>query len=235
MDMKASTTGGKSHGHGGHYGKYRGTVTDNQDPNRQGRIKARVPEILGDVESGWALPCSPYAGKQSGAYTVPPKDAGVWIEFEAGDVSRPVWVGCWWKSGELPARRGGGNVTPEHRVLCSEEGLMLALHDDDRTVSVSDRDGNNMVYLEVSQGKVTIKGAARIVVEAPNIELVADAEHPCVFGDQLSSYLGQLVTIFNTHTHPGQTLAGAPVSPAPPVPPAQPLPPSALSARVRLG
>ena len=54
-----------------HYGKYRGTVTDNQDPRKQGRIKAKVPEILGDVDSGWATPCAPYAGDQIGAYAVP--------------------------------------------------------------------------------------------------------------------------------------------------------------------
>ena len=54
-----------------HYGKYRGTVIDNNDPRKQGRIKAQVPEILGDVDSGWALPCAPYAGDKTGVYTVP--------------------------------------------------------------------------------------------------------------------------------------------------------------------
>src|SRR4051794_39758938 len=85
-----------------HYGKYRGTVSDNQDPRRQGRIKVRVPEILGDVDSGWALPCAPHAGEHIGVYTVPPVGAGVWVEFEAGDVSRPIWVGCWWSGDKLP-------------------------------------------------------------------------------------------------------------------------------------
>src|SRR5204862_2003047 len=72
---------------GRHYGKYRGTVSDNQDPLNQGRIKANVPEILGEVDSGWALPCVPYAGDKTGVYTVPPVGAGVWVEFQAGDVS----------------------------------------------------------------------------------------------------------------------------------------------------
>src|SRR5438034_7211596 len=81
----------------GHYGKYRGAVTDNQDPRKQGRIRAKVPEILGDTDTGWAMPCAPYAGEETGSYTVPPVGAGVWVEFEAGDVSRPIWVGCWWK------------------------------------------------------------------------------------------------------------------------------------------
>ena len=49
----------------GFFGKYRGIVTDNDDPKNLGRLKARVPEILQDVETGWALPCAPYAGVRS--------------------------------------------------------------------------------------------------------------------------------------------------------------------------
>src|SRR5260370_42019878 len=88
-----------------HYGKYRGSVADNQDPRKQGRIKAKVPEILGDVESGWALPCAPYAGDKTGVFTVPPVGAGVWLEFEAGDVTPPVLARCW----------GGGGTPPTHQ------------------------------------------------------------------------------------------------------------------------
>ena len=76
-----------------YYGKYRGIVTDNQDPNNLSRIKVKVPDVLGDVESGWALPCSPYTGNGTGMFTVPEPDTGVWVEFEAGDPSYPVWMG----------------------------------------------------------------------------------------------------------------------------------------------
>src|SRR5439155_7079149 len=82
-----------------HFGKYRGLVTDNQDPNNLGRIRAKVPEVLQDVESGCALPNLPYSGNGSGLFRVPVPGAGVWIEFEAGDVSRPIWTGCWWSDG----------------------------------------------------------------------------------------------------------------------------------------
>jgi len=70
------------------YGKYRGLVTDNQDPMQIGRIQASVPEVLGDVRTGWAVPCAPYAGTNAGLYAIPAVGAGVWIEFEAGNDAR---------------------------------------------------------------------------------------------------------------------------------------------------
>ena len=218
-----------------HYGKYRGTVTDNQDPRKQGRVKVKVPEILGDTDSGWALPCAPYAGEETGIYSVPPVGAGVWVEFEAGDVSRPIWVGCWWKSNKVPKDEGGAMVTPDVKIVRSEQGLLLALHDDQQIIAVSDSSGANILKIEVQQGLVTVKASTKVVVDGPQIELVASAAHPGVFGDSLSTYLGQLVTLFNAHMHPGQTAGPFPVTPAPPVAPFTPPTPDMLSMKVKLG
>lgn len=85
------------------YGKYRGTVLNNVDPMRQGRILAVVPDVTGPLPSSWAMPCLPLAGLNTGVFTVPPIGAGVWIEFEKGDPDYPVWVGGFWGStAELP-------------------------------------------------------------------------------------------------------------------------------------
>src|SRR5215470_16711070 len=97
-----------------HFGKYRGLVVDNQDPKNLARIRAKVPEVLQDVDSGWALPSLPYAGKGSGFYRVPPPGAGVWIEFEAGDPSRPIWTGCWWSDGQVPSDQDGNQADPDY-------------------------------------------------------------------------------------------------------------------------
>ena len=80
------------------WGKYRGLVTDNQDPLMTGRVRAKVPDVLGDKESGWAMPCAPFGGSQVGMFCVPIVGAGVWIEFEHGDPDYPIWAGCWFGS-----------------------------------------------------------------------------------------------------------------------------------------
>jgi hypothetical protein len=86
------------------YGKYRGTVVNNIDPEQRGRILALVPAVSGIALTSWAMPCVPIAGKQEGMFVVPQIGAGVWIEFEEGDSDKPIWVGGFWGlAAEVPA------------------------------------------------------------------------------------------------------------------------------------
>ena len=218
------------------YGKYRGIVTDNMDPRNFGRIKALVPEVLGEIATGWASACAPYFGTQAGFFAMPPVGAGVWIEFEAGDPSRPIWVGGWWGEGEVPMRPMGARTTPNTKILRSEGGLIVALDDVAQTIAISDAAGANSAVVDVKTQSVTLKGTTRVVFESPQIlEGSQAAPHPAVLGDQLLSYLNQLVTMFNTHLHPGELAAGIlPVTPAPPLPQFPPATPSLLSVKVKL-
>lgn len=89
-----------------HYGKYRGKVTANVDPQKQGRVQVSCPAVLHEGNQAWAMPSSPYAGSGVGLFTVPPVGANVWVEFEAGDIDYPIVSGCFWASGESPSSTG---------------------------------------------------------------------------------------------------------------------------------
>jgi uncharacterized protein involved in type VI secretion and phage assembly len=82
------------------YGKYRGTVESNADPSHLGRVTIKVPDVLGDTISTWAVPCVPVAGLHAGFFLVPPAGSWVWVEFEQGDPDYPIWVGGFWKNTE---------------------------------------------------------------------------------------------------------------------------------------
>ena len=218
------------------YGKYRGVVLNTTDPLNLGRIQASVGEVLGEVPTGWATPCAPYAGTGAGLFSVPPVGAGVWIEFEGGDVSRPIWSGCYWGAGEVPLNPPGAPSLPTTKIWRSDFGLTAVLDDAAQTLTLSDAAATNQVIVSVPTGTVTVKGLARVVLEGPLIqEGSQSAAHPAVFGDRLLTYLGQLVGMFNAHVHPGELAGGfLPVTPAPPVAPMPPPTPSLLSIKVLL-
>jgi uncharacterized protein involved in type VI secretion and phage assembly len=77
-------------------GKYRGSVLNNVDPMRKGRIQVNVADVLNVMPATWALPCVAVSGLQTGIFTLPPIGAEVWIEFEQGDPDYPIWVGGFW-------------------------------------------------------------------------------------------------------------------------------------------
>jgi hypothetical protein len=107
-------------------GKHRGIVRANSDPLSLGRVQAVVPDVTGEMPAGWAMPCFPVAGM----FMVPPVGANVWIEFEQGDVERPIWSGCFYdKAEDVPASAhepGGGIVlqTPTQSGLTISDAPM---------------------------------------------------------------------------------------------------------------
>lgn len=112
------------------YGKYRGTVVVNVDPEQRGRITAMVPDVLGMIPSSWAMPCLPIAGKQQGVYCIPQIGAGVWIEFENGDSDHPIWTGGFWGSvAEVPALALAGNPASPNIVLQSSLQNAIVISD----------------------------------------------------------------------------------------------------------
>ncbi len=219
------------------YGKYRGTVFNTVDPLSMGRIQALVPEVLGAIPTGWATPCAPVAGLKAGFFAVPPMASGVWIEFEAGDVSRPIWVGGYWGAVEAPNEPPSpAPPLPTQKIWRSDTGLTVAMDDLLQTVTVSDGLALNQVKIDVKTGTVKISGLAFVVLDAPLVMLGSQmAFHPSVFGDQLLVYLAAIVTAFNAHVHPGELAGGfLPVTPAPAVPPMMPPTPALISTKVFL-
>ena len=118
------------------YGKYRGIVSD-VDASTM-RIKAVVPSVLGETTTGWCMPCVPYAGPGVGFAFLPETGSGVWIEFEGGDVSYPIWTGGYWREGEFPA-----DAADHVKVIISVKHK-LELDDDQGKITLSDPNGNTV-------------------------------------------------------------------------------------------
>ncbi len=159
------------------YGKYRGTVFNNNDPEQRGRLKLTVPDVFQDNISTWAEACAPLSGPSGlamGFYMVPPVNAGVWVEFEQGDPDHPIWTGCrWHASGDVPKKAMEGNPSSPNIVLQT-----LGQH----SVVISDLPGpaggltlksTSGASINVSDAGIFIKNGkgASIVMTGPSVNI----------------------------------------------------------------
>jgi uncharacterized protein involved in type VI secretion and phage assembly len=157
-----------------YYGKYRGIVVDNADPEQLGRLKVKVPSVLGnDIVTGWATPCVPYGGEMNqGMLFIPEVDAGVWIEFEEGDLEFPIWVGTYWSKpggeSELPkpndpdgAEQGSVQDPPTRKIIKTLKG---------HTIQFEDNDGEEMVIIfeATNENVITMDQNGIVIHEGQN-------------------------------------------------------------------
>lgn len=147
-----------------YFGKYRGIVTDVDDPNNQCRIRATVPAVLGEHPCGWAMPAMPFAGDGHGMVMLPAVGSGVWIEFEAGRLDNPIWSGAWWASGQRPDPQG-----PKVRVIVFQNGHQVILDDDSDEVRVVHGSGPE---IKLTATEIVLScGACEIKISNENISL----------------------------------------------------------------
>ncbi len=147
------------------YGKFRGIVTDVDDPLGIGRIRAMVPEVLDDQESPWALPCAPFAGAGHGFVGLPEVDDGCWIEFEAGDPSRPVWTGGWWGTADAVAELQDATT----RALVTSAGHKILIDESADTIAIEHSSGSTV---EVKNGEISLQaGSGKVVLSAAGINI----------------------------------------------------------------
>jgi hypothetical protein len=155
------------------YGKYRGIVVDNKDPEQLGRLRLLVPSVFGgtpddaqaddDLVTDWAWPCVMAGGlADQGSFFIPDIGAKVWVEFEEGNLDCPLWVGTVWakpsSGSEIPkeAKNMVGNK-PERRVLKTSSGHVLQFCDTKgkETITLQHKSGAMLHFDE--KGSVTIK------------------------------------------------------------------------------
>jgi uncharacterized protein involved in type VI secretion and phage assembly len=136
------------------YGKYRGIVSDIQDPLMTGRVRARVPDVLGDQDSGWALPCAPFGGSGMGFFALPQVGAGVWIEFEHGDPDYPIWAGAWF----------GSQVDLPPDLLAPPYKKVMIKTDGGHSITLDDTPGIGGITLQTANGQ-------KVVINSIGIEI----------------------------------------------------------------
>lgn len=147
-----------------YYGKYRGKVENNLDPQQQGRIMVSVPMVTGSGTLNWAMPSTPFAGNGVGLWAIPPVGANVWVEYEGGDPDLPIWSGCFWGQGEAPASPAVAQL-----VVLKTQTCTLTLSDMPGVGGVTIETKAGMKITMTSSGLEITNGGGTVKLEGPKV------------------------------------------------------------------
>lgn len=194
---------------GKYWGKYRGFVQDNNDPEQLGRLKVTVPSLLADAVSGWAWPAVPYAGAGIGFFFMPQVGDLVWVEFIEGELDHPLWTGCSW------GKPGGQSELPEE-ALQSYPQQQVIKTPSGNVIIINDSSGSESITVRTKEGTEIVidRSGQKITIQAESVIIQGSAEMPQELATK--TFVEQ---VYAAHTHPsGVGPTGTPVPP-PPFPP----------------
>jgi len=217
-----------------------GIVTDNEDPEKRGRVKVKLPTVLqGKTHPEWADATFPYAGFKVGWFFVPEVGSAVEIEIASGEdsVDHPeIFYRAVLYSTKDPIPDQFKTNYPKRKGLRTPSGHLLMFDDKKDSLLIEfrhiigtgfewDKEGSWLEdiikdkiskiaeNLTVEIGKVmkmTAETSAQI--NAPLINLGEKPGEPIPLGTTLVAYLASVVASHASHTHT-TTLPGVPTSP----------------------
>lgn len=170
-----------------------GIVTENNDPEKMGRVRVKCPTLTEEHESNWARVVSAGAGAGRGFDCLPEIDDEVLVAFEHGDIRRPYVIGSVWNGQDKPPESVSSSVVDGKvrlRTLKTRTGHTLQFVEEDKGASkkgiyidsvcghqiyINDSEafieiktnGGHQLKMEDTTRKITMKSTGTIVVEAP--------------------------------------------------------------------
>ncbi|MFK0735476.1 MAG: phage baseplate assembly protein V [Gloeotrichia echinulata IR180] len=159
------------------FGVVIGIVTNNQDPEKFGRVKVKFPWLSDDDESYWARIATPMAGKQMGIYFLPEVDDEVLVVFEQGDMNFPYIIGGLWNGEDRPPLTNE-NLKNNVRLIKSRSGHVIRLNDEKgkETIEIIDKSNNNKLVFDTTTNTITIQTDKDIKLSAPKGTISLDAK-----------------------------------------------------------
>ena len=175
--LELLTPGSGQHDDGRITGVVIGIVTNNNDPEKLGRVKVRFPWLSSSTESDWARVATPMAGNGRGVYFLPEVDDEVLVLFERGDVRFPFVIGALW-NGKDQAPAGNSDGQNALRVIKSRSGHLIRFDDSEKAqkIEIIDASSGNRIVIDTSADTVTITAGKNIVLEAPQGDIRLNAK-----------------------------------------------------------
>ena len=172
-----------------------GIVTDIKDQDKKNRVKVRLLNRSDSTqETDFIRVMTPMSGKQYGMFFLPEVGDEVLVGFVDGDFSDPYVLGSLWNT-KAPApvtvqdgknelrtvksktahqlEFNDGEEKPGVTLTTAQESR-LAMDDKEKTITVTDKAGENYLKIDINGGTVTLEAKTKLVLKCGGASIELD-------------------------------------------------------------
>ncbi len=195
-----------------------GLVSENGNKDFPGMVKAEFTAwAQGQRISQWIPVLTPYAGKEHGRFIVPEVGDIVLIGFLGSDMRNPFIMGSFFPAGAgLPGKtndpknlkrslktKGGIEMNlsdekdKEKAEITLPHGLKAAIDDSNDTVTITDKNGKNVIKLDAKKNAVEVTADTKLSLKSGKCSIEMDGKGGAltIKCDRLSIEAGQTASI----------------------------------------
>jgi uncharacterized protein involved in type VI secretion and phage assembly len=159
-----------------------GVVTNNNDPDKLGRVKLKLPLQQTETETDWVRISTMMAGKEMGSLFIPEVGDEVLVAFHLGEIRQPFVIGMLWNTKNKPPTpaekndlrqiksRAGSEISfsdksgEESITVKTKKGQIIELADKDDHIQIADKSGNNEIMIKGgSANEISIKSSSTVI------------------------------------------------------------------------
>lgn len=173
------------------YSLYRGIVVDNQDPSGHMRLQVIVPTVTGRGNPQWAFPRNIFAGENYYIKTLPDVGDGVWVEFERGKMTRPIWSLMHPQETKVPLEI----VEKDNIFFQTKYGHTIEIEGENIIIKHGNLEDDATHTIKMGPEGITIKHkdeATKITLQESLIKLNEGANEGIIIGSKLQQELDKL-------------------------------------------
>jgi type VI secretion system secreted protein VgrG len=180
------------------------TVLDNDDPLKQGRIKVKFNwDCINNDPTEWLRVVTPNAGQgvrgaNRGFLAIPEQGDQVLVNFEEGNVARPIVMGSVYNNSNADSSK---QIENHLKSITTRSGHLIEFddHNDTQGIRITDI-RNNVIHIDTSTDSITITALENMTLNAKNMKINVEENLDVQVGKDMRTQVSQNNT-FNTGKH----------------------------------
>ena len=173
------------------------TVLSNADPQGKGRVRVRMNWQTDGMQTGWVRVMTPDGGSSSdvksnrGFVFIPEVGDQVLLGFRHGDPARPYVMGSLFNG----VTGSGGFAANHKKSLTTRSGSTVTFDDTAHTILLQTTRANK-IFIDESNGTITISSAEEVNVNTKNVNINASENMNVNVGKNFTMQVGEQSSVY---------------------------------------